>query len=111
MAESSPHLTLGRTYDPNPVLAYLYRRFFEHIRVDESWVEAVRRAASSGSVVYVLRNLSFLDFLALDHLTKRYDLPRIRFANDLGLWVLEPFGKGWINKLIPHPQKQPGAEL
>ena len=38
----------------------------------------------------MLRNLSFVDFLALDHLTKKLHLPRIRFANDLGLWVFEP---------------------
>jgi glycerol-3-phosphate O-acyltransferase len=88
---------LAPTYEPNAVLAYLYRRFFNHIQVDESWVSAVREAAARGSVVYILRNLSFLDFLALDHLTKRYGLPRIRFANDLGLWVLEPMGKGWLS--------------
>jgi len=90
---------LAQTYEPNPILAYLYRRFFERIQVDEAWVAVVREAASRGSVVYVLRNLSFLDFLALDHLTKRYGLPRIRFANDLGLWVLEPLGKGWLHAL------------
>ena len=38
----------------------------------------------------MLRNLSFVDFLALDHLTKKLELPRVRFANDLGLWVFEP---------------------
>jgi len=90
---------LAPTYEPNPILGYLYRRFFEHIKVDETWVSAVREAASRGSVVYILRNLSFLDFLALDHLTKRHGLPRIRFANDLGLWVLEPMGKGWLRAL------------
>jgi glycerol-3-phosphate O-acyltransferase len=90
---------LAQTYEPNPILAYVYRRFFEHIKVDETWVSAVREAASRGSVVYILRNLSFLDFLALDHLTKRHGLPRIRFANDLGLWVLEPMGKGWLRAL------------
>jgi glycerol-3-phosphate O-acyltransferase len=47
-------------------------------------------AERRGTVVYVLRNLSFVDFLALDHLTKKLSLPRIRFANDLGLWVFEP---------------------
>ena len=92
---------LAPTYEPNRLLAYVYRRFFDHIHVDETWVAAVREAAARGSVVYILRNLSFLDFLALDHLTKRYGLPRIRFANDLGLWVLEPMGKGWLHALRP----------
>ena len=92
---------LAQTYEPNPLLAYVYRRFFEHIQVDETWVATVREAAARGSVVYILRNLSFLDFLALDHLTKRHGLPRIRFANDLGLWVLEPMGKGWLQRAHP----------
>src|SRR5882757_7239438 len=102
---------LAQTYEPNPILAYVYRRFFEHIKVDETWVSAVREAASRGSVVYILRNLSFLDFLALDHLTKRHGLPRIRFANDLGLWVLEPMGKGWLHALRHRNRGQAAEEL
>lgn len=92
---------LTQPYQPNPLLSYVYQRFFDHIQVDEAWVRTVREAASRGSVVYVLRNLSFLDFLALDHLTKRYGLPQIRFANDLGLWILEPMGKGWLEAVLP----------
>ena len=59
---------------------------------------AVRDADARGTVVYVLRNLSFVDFFALDYLTKRHDLPQVRFANDLGLWVLEPMGRGWLER-------------
>jgi glycerol-3-phosphate O-acyltransferase len=102
---------LAQTYEPNPLLAYVYRRFFEHIHVDETWVATVRDAAARGSVVYILRNLSFLDFLALDHLTKRHGLPRIRFANDLGLWVLEPMGKGWFSAFRPQSRGHAAEEL
>jgi glycerol-3-phosphate O-acyltransferase len=102
---------LAQTYEPNPLLAYVYRRFFEHIHADETWVATVRDAAARGSVVYILRNLSFLDFLALDHLTKRHGLPRIRFANDLGLWVLEPMGKGWLSALRPQSKVDAAEEL
>ncbi|HMJ55261.1 MAG TPA: 1-acyl-sn-glycerol-3-phosphate acyltransferase [Polyangiaceae bacterium] len=102
---------LAQTYEPNPLLAYVYRRFFEHIHVDETWVATVREAAARGSVVYILRNLSFLDFLALDHLTKRHGLPRIRFANDLGLWVLEPMGKGWFSAFRPQIRGHAAEEL
>jgi len=52
-----------------------------------------------------------IDFLALDHLTKRYDLPEIRFANDLGLWVLEPMGNGWLNALRPRTAPGDAANL
>jgi glycerol-3-phosphate O-acyltransferase len=83
-------------YEPNPALAWIYRRFFEHVEIDPAWAEKVREAEARGTVLYVLRNLSFVDFLALDHLTKKLDLPRIRFVNDLGLSVFEPsMGERW----------------
>lgn len=90
-----------RTYEPNPALAWLYERFFANIEVDGTWAARVREADARGTVVYVLRNLSFVDFLALDHLTKRLHLPQVRFANDLGLWLLEPMGRGWLQALRP----------
>ncbi len=90
-------------YEPNVLLEWAYRRFFAAIKVDEAWIAAVRAAAERGTVVYALRNLSLLDFLALDHLTKRYGLPEVRFANDLGLSVLEPFGKG-VQRLLRGPR-------
>ncbi|CAN5884019.1 glycerol-3-phosphate 1-O-acyltransferase PlsB [soil metagenome] len=89
------------SYLPNPALAWIYRRFFEHIEVDQAWAGRVREADARGTVVYVLRNLSFVDFLALDYLTKSLRLPQVRFANDLGLWVLEPMGRGWLSALRP----------
>src|SRR5580704_9395642 len=88
-------------YEPNAVLSWVYRRFFESIEVDEGWMNAVREADARGTVVYVLRNVSFVDFLALDYLTKRHQLPRIKFASEMGLWVLEPMGRGWLNALRP----------
>lgn len=88
-------------YEPNAILRWLYRRFFDSIPIDPTWAQTVRDAARTGTVVYALRNLSLLDFLALDHLTKRHGLPQVRFANDLGLWILEPFGKGFAKALKP----------
>ena len=82
------------TYEPNGILRWFYRRFFSHLTVDEKWSGAVRDAASRGVVVYVMRSLSVLDFLCLDWLLKQFGLPIVRFVNDLGLWILEPFGKG-----------------
>ena len=89
------------SYVPNPALAWIYHRFFEHIEVDQAWAGRVREADARGTVLYVLRNLSFVDFLALDYLTKRLRLPQVKFANDLGLWVLEPLGRGWLSALRP----------
>jgi glycerol-3-phosphate O-acyltransferase len=99
------------SYDPNPLLAWVYRRFFKSIEVDETWVQAVREADARGTVVYVLRNLSFVDFLALDYLTKDRSLPQIRFANDLGLWLLEPTGGGWLSALRPRTPESDAADI
>ena len=98
-------------YEPNPLLAWLYDRFFEHIVVDEAWAEAVRAADSRGTVVYILRNLSFVDFFALDYLTKRLRLPQVRFANDLGLWVLEPMGRGWLHAIASRSEESDASDL
>jgi glycerol-3-phosphate O-acyltransferase len=98
-------------YAPNPALAWVYRRFFEHIEVDEEWAGRVREADARGTVVYVLRNLSFVDFLALDYLTKSLRLPEVRFANDLGLWLLEPMGRGWLSALRPRTESDDAARL
>ncbi|MFW6050189.1 MAG: 1-acyl-sn-glycerol-3-phosphate acyltransferase [Myxococcota bacterium] len=84
----------ARPYAPNALLRWIYGRFFRHIHVDERWSGVVRSAAERGVVVYVMRSLSLLDFLCLDYLVKRFGLPLVRFVNELGLWILEPFGKG-----------------
>ena len=46
--------------------------------------------AARGRVVYVLRNVSLLDLLALDYLTRRLGLPEIGFSNELADWVRPP---------------------
>jgi glycerol-3-phosphate O-acyltransferase len=99
------------SYDPNPALAWLYHRVFDRIEVDESWARAVREADARGTVVYVLRNLSLVDFFALDYLTKRHNLPQIRFANDLGLSLLEPMKRGWLDALRTRTPVGDAADL
>lgn len=106
-----PRRNLTRAYEPNIALRALYRRAFDRVQVDEDWATRVRELSAQGSVVYVLRSLNFVDFFALDHLTKRFGLPEVRFANDLGLWVLAPMGKGWLNAILPRRDVTPGDEL
>lgn len=81
-------------FEPNRILRWIYTRFFRHMSVDERWSGGVSEAAARGVVVYVMRSISVLDFLCLDYLLKRFRLPVVRFVNDLGLWILEPFGRG-----------------
>jgi glycerol-3-phosphate O-acyltransferase len=92
-------------------LRAIYQRFFDKIQVDEAWVREVQALSERGSIVYVLRSLNFIDFFALDYLTKRYHLPQVRFVNDLGLWILNPMGKGWLNAILPRPNVSPSDEL
>ncbi len=106
----SPH-QLTAPYEPNPLLKAIYDRLFQSINVDEAWVKSVQRAAQEGLVVHVLQTLNFVEFLVLDHVTKLHGLPRIHFVNDLGLWVLNPMGKGWLNALSPKRRPKPSVEL
>ena len=95
------------SFEPNRVLRWIYGRFFRHMKVDETWSGVVRESATAGVVVYVMRTISVLDFLCLDYLVKRFRLPLVRFVNDLGLWILEPFGRGErrlrLRRQIPQP--------
>jgi glycerol-3-phosphate O-acyltransferase len=106
---------LTRPYKPPAVLEALSRRFFERIQVDDGWADEVRRLSQRGAVLYVLRNLNWLDFLALDYLTKQHDLPPIRYVNDLGLWILNPAmggaGNGVLSRLIPGRRPKVEEEL
>jgi glycerol-3-phosphate O-acyltransferase len=92
--EDSTKITPSKPYEPNRILRWIYESFFRHIDVDDRWAEVLTSARKRGVVVYVMRSVSFLDFFCLDYLTKRFGMPLIRFVNDLGLWILEPFGKG-----------------
>src|SRR5262252_8890454 len=105
----APHVP--RMYEPNPALRVLYRWFFDNIQVDEDWVRQVRKLASRGTVVYVLRNLNPVDFLALDHLTKRFDLPRIHYVNDLRLGVFNPLNRGLIETLMGLSRRSVAEQL
>ena len=91
-------------------------RLFDNIQVDDAWVQKVRELAQRGTIVYVQRNLNFIDYIALDHLTRRYDLPRIEFVNALGLGVFEPAPAqdspgGWLQKLMPRRAPEPAKRL
>ncbi|HSC87359.1 MAG TPA: 1-acyl-sn-glycerol-3-phosphate acyltransferase, partial [Polyangiaceae bacterium] len=111
---TQPELT--HPYAPNPLLRRLFKTLFDPIQVEEGWADQVRRCSELGSVLYVLPNLNWLDFLALDYLTKREGLPPIRYVNDLGLWLLNPDGpnvrgQGLWNMLLPNQRENPESQL
>ncbi|HMA92079.1 MAG TPA: 1-acyl-sn-glycerol-3-phosphate acyltransferase, partial [Polyangiaceae bacterium] len=102
---------LPPTYEPNPLLRFAFDRLFSNIALEPGWLEAHQRIASEARVVHILQSLNFVEFLALDHITKRHSLPRIRFVTDLGLWVLNPMGKGWLNAVWPKRRRDASVEL
>jgi glycerol-3-phosphate O-acyltransferase len=78
------------------------------VRLDERWVAAVRAAAARGGPVFVLRHLSLIDFLALDHLLRRAGLPPIGFVHGLEQWFFKTFR--WIFRAWMRPPKGVSAE-
>lgn len=102
MSEHEP--TSLQNHEPNPALRILNRWFFDKITVDDTWVEQVREVSRRGTVVYVLRSLNLLDYLALDYLTKRFDLPRIRYVNDLHLGAFGPGDRSFLRMLRTRTQ-------
>jgi len=99
-------------YEPNPALRIFYGYFFDSIAVDDAWVRQVRALSERGSIVYVLRNLNPIDFLALDHLTRRYDLPRIGYANELPFsFVTHPRNNSLWARLSLRKRSTPAQQL
>ena len=53
------------------MLGLATERLFAHLSLDETWLAQVRRAQQFGPIVYVLRNVSLLDYLAIQYLTRQ----------------------------------------
>ena len=77
-----PIVLFGRL-EPVELLARASERLFKDVQMDDAWRKAVKAVAGRGPVIYVLRNVSALDYLALRHMVERLDLPRIGFVNEL----------------------------
>ena len=86
----------GPTPRPGPAriswpVDWLCRRLFAAIRVAPSAVEHVRELAERGTVVYVMRQRSWVDYLLVTYVLRREGLPVPEFVNDLSLIWLRPF--------------------
>jgi glycerol-3-phosphate O-acyltransferase len=97
----------GREYRYGFILRWLYKRFFSRLEVDERFEKTVVEAARSGTVVYVLQSLSFLDYACLNFFTKKLGLPMLRFVNDVGQIPFRDIGRMlryWFGKRRPDDQ-------
>jgi len=105
------HSSPPPAYEPNALLRFTFDRLFANIEVGKPWLTLQTDLSANSTVVHVLQSLNFVEFLALDHITKRHGLPRIRYVSDLGLWVLNPMGKGWLNAVLPRRRRDGSLDL
>ncbi|MFO0556585.1 MAG: 1-acyl-sn-glycerol-3-phosphate acyltransferase [Polyangiales bacterium] len=94
MASSPEPDALAMRRPTSFILTWFYRTVFSKVAVDPTWVSEVKQRSAEGSVVYVMRSRSYLDFFALSYFVDRFGLPAIAFVMHLGLWLLEPLMRG-----------------
>lgn len=73
-----------------PVLRGMGRRFCDPIRVDPGQVARVQELRERGTVVYVARTRSTLDYLCCNAIFLREKLPLAWFANGINLTLWQP---------------------
>lgn len=69
------------------------KAFFHGVAADEPSLDGVRYAAEAGSVVYVMRTRSTLDYLFFNDFLARHRLPLARFANGASSTWFAPIGR------------------
>ncbi|HET6303746.1 MAG TPA: hypothetical protein VFG80_03115, partial [Myxococcota bacterium] len=75
----------------NFVFRWFARRFFGHFDLDDETVARLREIESKGSVVYVMRYASRLDYFLFNALFAREGLRLSGFANGLHFYYYRPF--------------------
>jgi glycerol-3-phosphate O-acyltransferase len=65
-------------------------RFFRDFRLDDATVERLRELERQGTVVYVMRYASRLDYFLFNTLFRRHGLRLSRFANGIRFWYYRP---------------------
>ncbi|HVN40508.1 MAG TPA: 1-acyl-sn-glycerol-3-phosphate acyltransferase [Myxococcota bacterium] len=75
----------------NVFFRFFARRFFAHFDLDDETVARLRELESQGSVVYVMRYASRLDYFLFNVLFLREGLRLASFANGIRFWYYRPF--------------------
>jgi len=75
----------------NLPLRWFAGRFFGHFDLDDASVEHLRKLESSGSIVYVMRYASRLDYFLFNALFVREGLALSKFANGIRFYYYRPF--------------------
>lgn len=95
-AEPHPTAMIER---PGPVLRWFFDRFFQEIAFPTEGAEKIRRAAERGTVVYVCKTLSYIDYFYFSFAFLKYALPLSRFANGVKTLLMQPLGRVLRNAL------------
>ena len=74
-------------------LRVIARVFFSRIDDDSCDLAPLRAAATKGSLVYVMRTRSLLDYLYFNHFNLKKGLPLARFANGVRTTLWAPLGR------------------
>ncbi len=74
----------------NPIAEFLLRRIFRRVVVNEALVAKIRSLADQGSIVYILRQSSFVDYCLVNYVLRREKLPLPVFANGVSALPLFP---------------------
>jgi glycerol-3-phosphate O-acyltransferase len=74
----------------NLALRWFARRFFRHFDLDDATVEHLRKLESSGSIIYVMRYASRLDYFLFNALFIREGLGLAKFANGIRFYYYRP---------------------
>jgi glycerol-3-phosphate O-acyltransferase len=93
-----------------------------YVKVSDHWLNTVRQASESGSVIFILRNRNIIDFLCLRGICRRYNLPPVGFVSGLSplsfmpVWkiLLSLFGSRRKNRQLTrwiHTLKRGGSGL
>ena len=68
----------------------LCRRVFAQVRIDPEAIERIRALAARGSIVYVMRYRSLVDYLLIAFVLLREGLPLPEFVSDIPTLLLRP---------------------
>jgi glycerol-3-phosphate O-acyltransferase len=70
--------------------AFLCRRFLSHVRIDPGAIEHIHNLAERGSIVYVMRYRSLVDYMLVAYVLLREGLPLPEFVSDIPSLLLRP---------------------
>lgn len=74
----------------NPIVRFFSNRYFRHFSLDDEVVDRLRALEARGSVVYVMRYSSRLDYFLFNALFLRHDLRLSSYANAIRFYYYRP---------------------